>query len=87
MQLGKVDNSEAPQMSGVRGGLVPHIVSTGDVSRVRPVVGGRMPQQKRRSGSEQIRSVRSEIRPCGSRTNAWMGRSVSQSGGVVGQRG
>ena len=74
------------QMSGVEG-RVPHIVSTGDVPRVRHAVGRIMPQQKRRSGSEQIRSVRSEIRPCGSRTNAWRGRSVSQSGGVVGQRG
>ena len=33
--------------------------------QVRSGVGGRMPQQKRRSGSEQIRSVRSDIRPCG----------------------
>jgi len=63
VQLGNVDNSEAPRLSGV-GGRVPHIVSTGDVPRVRSVVGGRMPQQKRRSGSEQIRSVRSDIRPC-----------------------
>jgi hypothetical protein len=43
---------------------VPHIVSTGDVPRLRPVLGGAVPQQKRRSVSAQIRSV-SERRPCG----------------------
>ena len=64
VQLDNVDNGEAPRLSGV-GGVLPHSVSTGDVPRLRPVVGGRMPQQKRRSGSEQIRSVRSDIRPCG----------------------
>ena len=43
-------------MGGYRvGRAVPHIVSTGDVPRLRSVVGGAVPQQKRRSGSEQIR--------------------------------
>ena len=46
------------------GRAVPHIVSTGDVPRLRPVLGGAVPQQKRRSVSAQIRSV-SERRPCG----------------------
>jgi len=36
VQLDSVDNGEAPRLSGV-GGAVPHIVSTGDVPRLRPV--------------------------------------------------
>ena len=63
VQLDNVDNGEAPRLSGV-GGAVPHIVSTGDVPRLRPVLGRAVSQQKRRSVSAQIRSV-SERRPCG----------------------
>ena len=55
VQLDNVDNGEAPRLSVV-GGVLPHIVSTGDVPRVQSGRTGEV-QQKRRSVSAQIRSV------------------------------